>query len=294
MFGFYFGWEQALKWTDVGPWFKDNMWIPFTLSVIYVAGVFGGQHLMKKRPAYDLKNVLIYWNAFLTVLSWALAIRLVPQLIKELWQGGLRFSVCTNEFTNPPTNVWVMIFVLSKVPELLDTAWLVLRKKEVILLHWYHHWSVLCYSWHSYGHRMPTGLWFQAMNACVHSAMYLYYTLTSMGHRPKWNQLLTLGQIVQMVFGLIFSINDVVNTGCGDKTNSIFGSLMYFSYFLLFVHLFYQSYCVGKKRRVGDNAEASDKPAATTSTTNSTAGKAKTANAANGAPVTPRKSRKAD
>jgi hypothetical protein len=35
------------------------------------------------------------------------------------------------------TGLWVFVFTASKVPELLDTMFLVLRKKPVILLHWY-------------------------------------------------------------------------------------------------------------------------------------------------------------
>ena len=56
---------------------------------------------------------------------------------------------------------------------------------------------------------------------------YFYYTLTSMGYRPKWNMILTTGQIIQMIVGTAISINDLVNTGCGDKFNSQMGTLMY-------------------------------------------------------------------
>jgi hypothetical protein len=33
----------------------------------------------------------------------------------------------------------MLLFCMSKVPELFDTVLLVLRKKPVITLHWYHH-----------------------------------------------------------------------------------------------------------------------------------------------------------
>lgn len=42
---------------------------------------------------------------------------------------------------------WATMFVLSKVPELGDTIFIVLRKQPLIFLHWYHHATVLVYSW---------------------------------------------------------------------------------------------------------------------------------------------------
>lgn len=42
---------------------------------------------------------------------------------------------------------WSTMFVLSKVPELGDTLFIVLRKQPLIFLHWYHHATVLVYSW---------------------------------------------------------------------------------------------------------------------------------------------------
>ena len=40
---------------------------------------------------------------------------------------------------------WYTVFVLSKAVELLDTAFIVLRKQRLITLHWVHHVLTLCY-----------------------------------------------------------------------------------------------------------------------------------------------------
>jgi hypothetical protein len=37
------------------------------------------------------------------------------------------------------------LFIISKVPETIDTLFIVLRRQQLIFLHWYHHASVLVY-----------------------------------------------------------------------------------------------------------------------------------------------------
>lgn len=48
-------------------------------------------------------------------------------------------------------------FCFSKLPELVDTVFIVLRKQPLIFLHWYHHASVLIYCWFSYQDYSSTG-----------------------------------------------------------------------------------------------------------------------------------------
>ncbi len=48
-------------------------------------------------------------------------------------------------------------FCFSKLPELIDTVFIVLRKQPLIFLHWYHHASVLVYCWFSYQDYSSTG-----------------------------------------------------------------------------------------------------------------------------------------
>lgn len=69
----------------------------------------------------------------------------------------------------------VLPFALHFHRELLDTFFIVIHKKKLILLHWYHHVSVLLYCWHSYVYKAPLGILFCVMNYGVHS-MYVRYT----------------------------------------------------------------------------------------------------------------------
>jgi hypothetical protein len=86
------------------------------------------------------------------------------------------------------------------------------------------------------------------MNSFVHAFMYLYYFETARGKRPSWNMIITIIQITQMVVGSYITARDLLSEHCAPSTSTWTGVAMYFSYFLLFVHLFYVTYCTGKDR----------------------------------------------
>jgi elongation of very long chain fatty acids protein 6 len=63
----------------------------------------------------------------------------MPVLIAALMENGLTYTACTNPsswYLMGPSGLWTTLFVYSKIPELLDTVFLVLQKKRVIFLHW--------------------------------------------------------------------------------------------------------------------------------------------------------------
>ena len=68
--------------------------------------------------------------------------------------------------------LFLALFIYSKLFELIDTVWLVLRKSPLSVLHCWHHVSVLLYCWHAYSTRTSTGLWFATINYVVHALMY--------------------------------------------------------------------------------------------------------------------------
>ena len=127
------------------------------------------------------------------------------------------------------------------MPELVDTAFIVLRKKPLIFLHWYHHVTVLLYCFHAYKTEAPQALYFVAMNYTVHAVMYGYYCLMALRMKPKWLPPIgiTFLQLSQMVVGVRVRIASMVKHAYSPSCPTNFenvaaGGIMYASYFALF------------------------------------------------------------
>lgn len=141
------------------------------------------------------------------------------------------------------------MFTLSKVPELGDTVFIVLRKQPLIFLHWYHHVTVLLYAWYSYSDYIATARWFVCMNYLVHSIMYSYYALKALKFRvPRWIAMsITTAQLAQMVMGATVNIWAYQVKQAGNECHVSYDNikislLMYISYFVLFARFFRRAY----------------------------------------------------
>eukprot|EP00051_Salpingoeca_urceolata_P006216 m.82504 g.82504 ORF g.82504 m.82504 type:complete len:331 (+) comp14731_c0_seq4:79-1071(+) len=233
---------------------KEHAELPVLAVTGYLFFVFYVPELMAKRPPLNLRTVVAVWNVILSTFSIVGVTRTVPHLLAGLQEHGLQFTVCQNPadwYLKGGPGLWVGLFVYSKFPELMDTVFLILQKKKVIFLHWFHHCTVLLYCWHAYNNTVAPGIWFAAMNYTVHSVMYLYYALMSLGIRKMTRPLaplITTLQLTQMIMGLVVTVLSAYwhtqdSTSCHvDAANYKLGLAMYFSYFVLFAFLFYELY----------------------------------------------------
>lgn len=155
---------------------------------------------------------------------------------------------------------WTWLFVLSKLPELVDTVFVILRRQRLIFLHWYHHLTVLIFSWYSYSDESSSARWYVYMNYVVHAIMYSYYALRAMGIKlPKpFAMLITISQIVQMIMGafvVFYAYYVKSNFGeCRVSYSALYaGMLIYISYFILFANFFVHSYLKKSTRKSAPN-----------------------------------------
>ncbi|TMS37766.1 hypothetical protein L596_004631 [Steinernema carpocapsae] len=167
--------------------------------------------------------------------------------------ANLSRSYCYNEeyYTDPYTGYWGWMFVMSKAPELGDTLFLVLRKKPVIFMHWYHHALTFLYATITYNETQAWSRWSLALNLTVHTVMYFYFGVRALGiTTPKpVAKFITTIQIVQFViscyiFGhlvIIKSTNSIPDCKCSWNVLAL-GAVMYLSYLYLFAQFFYNAY----------------------------------------------------
>lgn len=201
---------------------------------------------MVNRREFDLKIPLAFWSLILTVFSLIGSIYTIPILFNNFIQLPFKDSICDPSCYHHSAARWVFFFNVSKFFEFIDTIFIVLRKKPLIFLHWYHHIMTSLYCW--YANQIScfwncTGWWFASMNLFVHTLMYGYYTLSAFGYHVNGTILLTFLQILQMVIG---SAIVLYSTSCPNSDEFKFGTyfalFMYLSYFILFANFFNQKY----------------------------------------------------
>lgn len=135
----------------------------------------------------------------------------------------------------------------------MDTFFLVIHKKKVLFLHWYHHITVLLYTYYGYCNASPIGVYMTAMNYSVHAIMYCYYFLMACKIRPPSfvPLFITCLQISQMFAGCYVTIKGYQyykkDPDC-ELTDGVVisGFLMYGSYLYLFCQFFVGRYITPK------------------------------------------------
>ncbi|ORX91064.1 GNS1/SUR4 membrane protein [Basidiobolus meristosporus CBS 931.73] len=224
--------------------------------ILYLVVIFGGQYLMKNRKPFQLEFLFKLHNLFLTTLSAALLLLIAENIIPIVWNEGVYGSVCNQSSWTQRLELLYYLNYLTKYYELIDTIFLVLKKKNLEFLHYYHHslTMVLCYtqlvgstavSW------VPITL-----NLCVHVFMYYYYFRATAGVRIWWKKYLTTMQITQFILDLgfvyfctynyfafnFFPVVPHVGDCSGTVGAALFGCALLSSYLVLFINFFRKTY----------------------------------------------------
>jgi len=250
---------DAVFWSN---WFNKWGFIAVPISLVYVTLVFYGKSWMCKREPYKLQTPLLLWNIGLALMSILIALRVAPELFVALRDHGIHATICEFRWkSNGATAFWGIVMLFSKIVELGDTAFVVLRKQRLLFLHWYHHTMTLSGWWLVAGIGEPVFLWFGFMNAVVHSFMYSYYAIKALRFKlhPKIAMFVTSLQLIQMVMAVVFSTYSAVimklygDDACPhrDWWSLKLSFTIYTTYAVLFAKLFLDYYVFPSSSRKG-------------------------------------------
>ncbi|KAF8370892.1 hypothetical protein PRIPAC_77321 [Pristionchus pacificus] len=162
---------------------RENWTLAVWAALLYISGIHALQSSLKNRKPWDLKWPLIIWNSFFALFSLVIAIRMCEEFMYVVRRFPLLDSISYSPDVKQPAAFCIFLFVISKALQLGDTVFIVLRKKPLIFLHWYHHAVALVYVWHAGKEGVAAGRVLAIMNCCIHFLMYSYYALSAGGIR---------------------------------------------------------------------------------------------------------------
>lgn len=237
--------------------------IIFTVISLYLYFVLSlGPKLMSKHQGFKLNNLLLFYNLGMAAANLWL-------FIQGLWVSnyGLDTLGC-GKFggdirQSPNRGIYLgYLFFLTKLVELLDTIFFVLRKKsdQITFLHVFHHSIVPPFCW--IGIKLapggPNGF-FPLINSFIHVIMYTYYALTTFG--PKitpylwWKQYLTRLQMIQFVLVMINAAKTFMSSDCRFPILFAYLQASIATIFFILFAMFYRDAYRKKKQNVKLNPE---------------------------------------
>jgi len=192
---------------DVFPPFPP-VWVPVLAVIIYGVTLRAIQIFMKDRPPFVLKWPLLIHNVILCIMSILLFGGIVYEALMTFIYFGPLDLYCGTGSDEWDLRLlkWGIWFYLSKFYELFDTVFLALRKKELSLLHLFHHILVVTACWIQVNSEMYFGWITGILNAGIHIFMYYYFAMQCLGFSIWWKRYLTSAQIIQFYVDCFTSV----------------------------------------------------------------------------------------
>nr|WDS84446.1 elongation of very long chain fatty acids protein 5 [Apocyclops royi] len=209
----------------------------FPIFTIYLIGVKFAFQWKKLSNPLELHKLMFVYNIFLSLVN----IYCFYGFLKSLQRSDSIYD----KKVDPDLSKVYFIYWITKVFELLDTVFMILRHKfrQITTLHVFHHASMVLlsdmgynrYAWPAFS--MPL-----LLNALVHVFLYLYYGLTAIGIQPSWKRLLTELQILQFLIDLVFA-----GYGLAYHNFCVWSLLYGFSMLYFFVKFYISAYLTKKQ-----------------------------------------------
>lgn len=208
--------------------------------LIYFPVIFGLKYLVdnmtsnfKKYLSETLKPYNMIWDISLSIFSAIGAYK----CISHIYYSGYNCSFMED-------TTWLDLFCYSKAPELIDTVFIVLRGRKLVVLQYYHHFATLLLCWLGMSIYTKEVILGASINYSIHTIMYAYYALYSMGFKSirNYGVIITFFQTLQM-FVAMYNLFFVPLVACKDSNIDMnymywYSIVIFSSYVYLFGKLF--------------------------------------------------------
>lgn len=231
--------------------FVSSPWPICIILTLYLTFVLNlGPKFMEKRKPMNIKYIILFYNLMQTIFnSYILAYQFIrPDVASYLW----------NHLCHPDTTKGSIIhevhiaswyFSISKIIDLLDTVFFVLKKKQshISFLHVYHHVNMVitCFA-HLRFIKSENAAIGTIINSFVHVVMYSYYFLTALGPSVQkhlwWKKYLTRIQIIQFIFGILYCLGLIVFNCTHSKLFILYILADVFIFLYLFLKFYKKTY----------------------------------------------------
>lgn len=242
---------------DTWPFMKSPFPVLGVLAFYLYFVLKGGPKYMAKREPFQLKSLLIFYNAYQVLFSVWLCCQAFK--VKNAIPYLLNYSCSSSPDREFQMALWngAWWYFFSKMVELLDTVFFVLRKKQnqVTFLHVYHHSCTMFFSW-CYLKYIPgeQGVVIGFLNSLVHVVMYFYYFLAALGPKYQkylwWKKYMTWIQLTQFCIMLVYLFSLMAMDCKLPKALTYFfvGNVVIFLY--LFGDFYVKAYVYPKKKKI--------------------------------------------
>lgn len=223
---------------------------PILATVLYGSMIVLGTRFMASRAPLTLKTPMVVYNVTQAVLNMVAGCALVYYHVSKhgtaVWGSPMDMSASGFHLS-----FFIWVHYSNKYAELLDTVFMVFRKKDsqVSFLHVYHH-ILLLWSWWVVCKVAPGGGCYfgAAVNSFIHVIMYSYYGMTLLGFKCFFKNYITLAQMVQFVLCASQSISAFLgNTGGVPIGLAVLQLFVAVNMLVLFGHFYRKTYVVAAR-----------------------------------------------
>jgi elongation of very long chain fatty acids protein 4 len=187
-----------------------DVWIqvPIAAMTIYVVAVFFGKKIMADREPLEIQQYVFVYNLYQVILNIWTVYEMIKEVYVNPWYTLKHGFLPWGHRPQPGYEGYRISFLVwvhynNKFVELLDTIWMVLKKKnnQITFLHCYHHMLLIWVWWHCCSIAPGGEAWFGACcNSLIHVYMYGYYTLALLKIPVNFMKIyMTSAQMIQFV-----------------------------------------------------------------------------------------------